>query len=182
MSIVDEVLGIYGRRGAEAYFGESVSVTEHGLQCAHFAARAAAPPELIVAALLHDVGHLIEPAPDQISDWTFDAHHELSGAVWLAARFGSAVSEPVRLHVAAKRYLCATDSGYARRLSPASVKTLQLQGGVMSGTEIAVFEAEPHHRDAVRLRRWDDAAKIAGLSTPDLRHYGALLESLARGP
>jgi gamma-butyrobetaine dioxygenase len=182
VSIVDEVLGIYGRRGVEAYFGERVSVTEHGLQCAHFAARADAQPELIVAALLHDVGHLIEPAPDEISDWTFDAHHESTGATWLAARFGPAVSEPVRLHVAAKRYLCATDSGYARLLSPASVKTLQLQGGVMSGPEIAAFEAEPHHRDAVRVRRWDDGAKIAGLSTPDFHHYGPLLESLARAP
>jgi phosphonate degradation associated HDIG domain protein len=182
MSILDEVLGIYGRRGAEAYFGESLSVTDHALQCAHFAARAEAPPELIIAALLHDVGHLIEPAPDRLSDWTFDAHHELSGARWLAARFGPAVSEPVRLHVAAKRYLCAIDSGYARLLSPASVKTLQLQGGLMSGAEIAAFEAEPHHCDAVRVRRWDDGAKITGQPTPDLRHYGPLLESVARGP
>jgi gamma-butyrobetaine dioxygenase len=179
LKIADELLAIYGRRGAEAYFGEPVSVTEHGLQCAHFAASAGAPPALIVAALLHDVGHLIEPAPDRISDWTFDAHHELSGARWLAARFGAAISEPVRLHVAAKRYLCATDAGYARLLSPASVKTLQLQGGLMSDAEIAAFEAEPHHRDAVRVRRWDDGAKVAGLSTPDFRHYAPLLESLA---
>jgi len=182
MRLEDEVLAIYGRRGAEAYFGESVSVTEHGLQCAHFASSAQAPAALIIAALLHDIGHLIEPAPEQISDWTSDAKHELSGARWLAARFTPAVSEPVRLHVAAKRYLCAIDAGYARHLSAASVRTLQLQGGVMSGAEIAAFETEPHYQDAVQLRRWDDGAKIAGLSTADFHHYAPLLERLAAGP
>jgi [1-hydroxy-2-(trimethylamino)ethyl]phosphonate dioxygenase len=182
MMIVDEVLTIYGVRGAEAYFGESVSVTEHGLQCAHFALSAKAPAALVVAALLHDIGHLIESAREQISDWTSDAKHELSGARWLAARFAPAVSEPVRLHVAAKRYLCAIDAGYARLLSAASVRTLQLQGGVMSGAEIAAFETEPHYRDAVQIRRWDDAAKVAGLSTADFNHYASLLERLATGP
>jgi phosphonate degradation associated HDIG domain protein len=181
MSIVDELQAIYGRRGAEAYFGDCVSVTEHGLQCAHFASKAGAPPALIIAALLHDVGHLIEPAPDQISDWTTDARHELCGARWLSTRFGPTVSEPVRLHVAAKRYLCAVDAGYAAFLSPASVRTLQLQGGVMSVPELAAFEAEPHHREAVQLRRWDDGAKVAGLSTPDFRHYAPLLERLGSG-
>jgi gamma-butyrobetaine dioxygenase len=179
MNTVDELLAIYGRRGAEVYFGEPVSVTEHGLQSAHFASCAGAPPALIAAALLHDVGHLLEPASTQISDWTVDACHELSGARWLAARFGPQVSEPVRLHVAAKRYLCAIDAGYRRFLSPASIKTLQLQGGVMSPPEIAAFEAEPHHLEAVHVRRWDDGAKIAGLATPDFRHYAPLLERLA---
>jgi phosphonate degradation associated HDIG domain protein len=180
MKIVDDLLAIYERRGAEAYFGECVSVTEHALQSAYFAQRAKAPSELIVAALLHDIGHLIDPAPDEIDDWIGDAHHEDSGAHWLAARFGSAVSEPVRLHVAAKRYLCATDASYAKLLSPASVKTLQLQGGVMSAAEVAAFEAETHFRDAVKVRRWDDAAKVAGLSTPDFRHYSPLLERFAQ--
>jgi [1-hydroxy-2-(trimethylamino)ethyl]phosphonate dioxygenase len=180
MKIVDDLLAIYERRGVEAYFGECVSVTEHALQSAHFAQIAKAPPELIIAALLHDVGHLIDPAPDEISDWTHDAHHELSGAHWLAARFGAAVSEPVRLHVAAKRYLCATDLRYAKVLSPASEKTLQLQGGAMSAAEIATFEAQSHFREALKVRRWDDAAKVAGLATPDFRHYGPLIERLAQ--
>jgi len=179
MSTVDELLALYGRRGAVAYFGEAVSVTEHGLQCAHFASSAAAPPTLIVAALLHDVGHLIDAAPADISEWTADACHELSGARWLAARFGPQVSEPVRLHVAAKRYLCAIDAGYGRFLSPASVRTLQLQGGVMSPAEIAAFELQPHHLEAVHVRRWDDGAKVAGLARPDFRHYVPLLERLA---
>jgi phosphonate degradation associated HDIG domain protein len=180
MKIVDDLLAIYERRGAVAYFGECVSVTEHALQSAHFAQRAKAPPALIIAALLHDIGHLIEPAPDEIDEWTHDARHEESGARWLAAHFGPDVSEPVRLHVAAKRYLCATDLGYAKVLSPASVKTLQLQGGAMSSAEIAAFEAEPHFREAVRVRRCDDAAKVAGLATADFRHYSALIERLAQ--
>jgi phosphonate degradation associated HDIG domain protein len=180
MKIVDDLLAIYERRGAEAYFGECVSVTEHALQSAHFAEKAKAPSPLIVAALLHDIGHLIEPAPDEISDWTRDAHHEEIGARWLAARFGPEVSEPVRLHVAAKRYLCATNAGYAKVLSPASVKTLQLQGGAMSSEEIAAFEAEPHFREAIKVRRWDDGAKVAGLTTADFRHYGPLIERLAQ--
>lgn len=179
MKIVDELLAIYERRGAQAYFGECVSVTEHALQSACFAQRAKAQPELIIAALLHDIGHLIDPAPDEISDWTCDARHEDSGARWLSARFGTAVSEPVRLHVAAKRYLCATDSSYARVLSPASVKTLQLQGGAMSAAEVAAFEKESHFRAAVHVRRWDDGAKVAGLSTPDFLHYAPLIERLA---
>jgi phosphonate degradation associated HDIG domain protein len=180
MQILDDLLAIYARRGAEAYFGERVSVTEHALQSAHFAQKVKASPALIIAALLHDIGHLIEPAPDQISEWTHDARHEESGARWLAMHFGPEVSEPVRLHVAAKRYLCATDSAYMRVLSPASVTTLQLQGGVMSSEEIAAFEAEPHFREAVRVRRWDDGAKVAGLATADFRHYGPLIERLIR--
>jgi phosphonate degradation associated HDIG domain protein len=179
MRIVDEVLTLYGRRDGQAYFGEPVSATEHGLQSAHFASRAEAPPALILAALLHDVGHLIDSAPDDIRDWTTDACHESSGARWLAARFGPEVSEPVRLHVAAKRYLCAIDAGYLKCLSAASVQTLQLQGGAMSRAEIAAFEREPHHRNALQVRHWDDGAKIAGLPTPDLHHYAPLLERLA---
>ncbi len=176
------ILAVYDRRAAEAYFGERVSVTEHALQCAYAAQLDAAPPALIVASLLHDIGHLIEPAPEQLEDWIADARHEISGAHWLAVRFEPAVSEPVRLHVAAKRYLCASDPSYMRRLSPASVKTLKLQGGAMTSAETARFEAEPYHVEALRLRRYDDQAKIAGLSTPDLAHYVPLIERLATRP
>ena len=175
MTPADEVLAIYGQRGAEAYFGESVSVTEHALQAAHFAESDGASPALIVASLLHDVGHLIDPAPDQIEDWKFDARHEMGGARWLAQRFEPAVSEPVRLHVAAKRYLCACDAAYMRLLSPASLRTLELQGGAMADAERAAFEAEAYHREAVQLRRYDDRAKIEGFSTPGLEHYLPLI-------
>ena len=182
MTPAAEVLAIYGKRGAEAYFGESVSVTEHALQAAHFAQLDDAPPALIIASLLHDIGHLIDPAPEQIAEWTSDARHEHGGASWLAVRFGPEISEPVRLHVAAKRYLCASDPGYLKLLSAASIRTLQLQGGAMTRAETATFEAEPYCREAVQLRRWDDRAKIAGLSTPDLHHYVPLIGRLATAP
>ena len=179
MRIAAQITQVFAGRGSGAYFGESVSMTEHALQAAYFAERAAAPPALIVAALLHDVGHLVVEVPDDLANWTFDAHHETIGAEWLARRFPAAVSEPVRLHVPAKRYLCATDPGYYSRLSAASVTTLKLQGGPMSAAEIARFEAEQFHGAAVKVRRWDDQGKVAGLSTPDLGHYAALIERLA---
>ena len=179
MSIGAEVLALYRAHGDGAYFGERVSMTEHGLQAAHFAQVQSAPAALIVAALLHDVGHLLESVPDAIEDWTSDAHHEVQGARWLAQRFPAAVSEPVRLHVPAKRYLCAIDPQYFSQLSSASVHTLQLQGGPMGAHEIAQFEREPWYREAVRVRRWDDQGKVAGLKTPTLAEFLPLLESLA---
>lgn len=183
MSLVQEILGVYGARGAGAYFGERVSMTEHGLQAAHFARAERAPEPLVLAALLHDVGHLLEDVPDAIEDWLADACHEEVGARWLARRFGAQVSEPVRLHVPAKRYLCATDPDYFRMLSPASVHTLGLQGGPMTAQEIALFEKEPYHREAVRVRRWDDQGKVAGLQTAALQDYARMIEALARpGP
>jgi [1-hydroxy-2-(trimethylamino)ethyl]phosphonate dioxygenase len=111
MSLSDDILAIYEARGTQAYFGERVSMTEHGLQAAHYARAEGAPEALVVAALLHDIGHLLEPVPDDIEDWTLDAQHEEIGARWLARRFDAAISEPVRLHVPAPRYLCATDTG-----------------------------------------------------------------------
>ncbi len=179
MSVAQEIFAIYARRGAGAYFGESVSMTEHGLQAAHFAAADGAAPALIAAALLHDVGHLIADVPADIADWHRDARHERSGARWLAERFAPDVTEPVRLHVPAKRYLCATDPGYLAQLSPASVLTLRLQGGAMTAAEIARFEAEPFHREAVRVRLWDDRGKVPGLATRPLEDYRGLLEELA---
>jgi phosphonate degradation associated HDIG domain protein len=180
MTLVDQVLAIYAERGAQSYFGEPLSVTEHALQAAYFAQLDDAPPALIVASLLHDIGHLIDPAAERIEEWRSDAHHEIGGARWLAGHFEAPVSEPVRLHVAAKRYLCGSDAGYLRLLSPASVKTLQLQGGAMTSAEIAGFETQPYHRESVRLRRYDDRAKIAGFSTPRLEHYVPLMQRLAR--
>ena len=179
MSVIEEVLAVYRERGAGAYFGESVSMTEHGLQAAFFAQAESAPPELVVAALLHDVGHLIEDVPGDIADWTIDAHHEQIGSRWLASRFPAAVSEPVRLHVPAKRYLLATDARYFARLSPASVITLKLQGGPMAAHEVAQFETERFYREAVRVRQWDDQGKVAGLKTPALSDYSALIEEWA---
>jgi phosphonate degradation associated HDIG domain protein len=180
MSLVREILAVYAARGAGAYFGERVSMTEHGLQAAHFAHAERAPEPLILAALLHDVGHLLEDVPDAIEDWRSDARHEEVGARWLARRFGPEVSEAVRLHVPAKRYLCATDAAYFGMLSPASVHTLGLQGGPMNALETARFETEPYHREAVRVRRWDDQGKVAGLKTAAMHDYARMIETLAR--
>ena len=180
MSTADEIFALYSRRGAAAYFGEEVSMSEHGLQAAYFAQQSGAPDTLMVAALLHDIGHLTESVPDNIADWTKDARHERSGSRWLAAHFGPQVSEPVRLHVPAKRYLCATEPAYLQQLSAASVTTLKLQGGPMSTKEIAAFESEAYWRDAIRVRRWDDQGKVASLKTPDFEHYRNLIDTLAR--
>lgn len=182
MSPVETILAIYQAHGAAAYFGERVTMTEHGLQAAYFAQVAGAPKALVIAALLHDIGHLIEQVPDALEDWTTDAHHEETGARWLAKRFPPEISEPVRLHVAAKRYLCATHAQYLAKLSPASVHTLRLQGGAMSEREVAQFEAERYCREAVRLRHWDDHGKVAGLKIPQLSDYLVLIEELAIRP
>jgi phosphonate degradation associated HDIG domain protein len=181
MSVTDEVLELFQRRGSCAYFGESVSMTEHALQAAFFARAESAPPALILAALLHDVGHLVEEVPDDLADWKVDAHHEQVGSRWLAHRFSLEVSEPVRLHVPAKRYLCATDPEYFAMLSSASVVTLELQGGPMSVEEAALFQTEHFHREALRVRRWDDRGKIAGLKTPGVADYRTLIEELTIG-
>src|SRR5580692_12641976 len=146
MTLTEQLCAIYSSRGAGAYFGEVVSTLEHSLQTAYFAQEANASDTLVVAALLHDIGHLIDSAPADFADWHSDARHEVSGSNWLAQRFGPEVSEPVRLHVPAKRYLCATRPSYLAKLSPASVVTLKLQGGVMTATEVASFEAEPFLR------------------------------------
>jgi predicted HD phosphohydrolase len=176
MTVLEEILQLYGDRGDDAYFGESVSMTEHGLQAAHFARAAGAPSSLIIAALLHDVGHLVEEVPDDLADWTADAGHERIGAEWLARRFPPAVSEPVRLHVPAKRYLLATDAAYLANLSPASIVTLKLQGGPMSPEEAARFETERFKAEAVLVRRCDDRGKVAGLKTAGLADYRAMIE------
>jgi len=179
VSLGSDILAIYQQRGSAAYFGERVSMAEHGLQAAHFAHVEGAPEPLVLAALLHDIGHLLEQVPETIEDWTHDARHEQTGARWLARRFGAAVSEPVGLHVAAKRYLCTTDAGYFARLSPASVHTLKLQGGPMSAQEVAQFERERFCHEALRVRRWDDQGKVAGLKTSTFSDYAALIGRVA---
>jgi [1-hydroxy-2-(trimethylamino)ethyl]phosphonate dioxygenase len=166
MSVLDDIADLFARYGGESY-GEGVTQLEHALQTAALAAVAGADDALVVAALLHDVGHFLQPTDD-----SFGYHkHDRSGGDWLARRFGPAVSEPVRLHVAAKRYLCATERDYFAKLSPASVHSLGKQGGPMSAAEIAAFAALPHAAAAVRLRRWDDGGKVDGLYVPDLATY-----------
>jgi|SRR5580658_8739415 phosphonate degradation associated HDIG domain protein len=174
----DDILSIYNKSGSSLYFGEPVTVAEHGLQSAFFAREAGASDALVLGALLHDVGHLIDSAPDDIAEWVNDAHHEIIGSRWLSFHFCPEVYEPVRLHVPAKRYLCATDAAYARVLSDASVQTLKLQGGPMSREEVVSFESEPYCREAVLLRRCDDQGKVHGLKTPGFEYYRELITRL----
>lgn len=176
----EQLWTIYSGPGAEQYFGEAVTTLEHGLQAAYFAQESDAPQALVLAALLHDVGHLIDSAPLDPADWQSDAQHEVSGSNWLARYFGPEVSEPVRLHVSAKRYLCATDPSFPAQLSEASVRTLALQGGPMSAHEISAFRLNPYHRDAIELRRFDDRGKVTGLRTPDFAHYRSLIDAISR--
>jgi [1-hydroxy-2-(trimethylamino)ethyl]phosphonate dioxygenase len=178
--LVETIFELFDRAGAAAYFGESVSQREHALQTAHLAATAAAADDLIVAALLHDLGHLLHGLPESIAEQGVDGRHEVGGSAWLAGHFGPGVTEPIRLHVAAKRYLCAVDPAYAAGLSAASRRSLELQGGPFSATEVREFSAQPYAEAAVRLRRWDDQAKVPGLVVPALEHYQSLLVRVAR--
>jgi gamma-butyrobetaine dioxygenase len=164
--VIQEIEELFARHGVESY-GEGVTQLEHALQTAALAEAEGADDSLVAAALLHDVGHFLQPTDD-----SFGYHrHDRSGGTWLAQRFGPAVSEPVRLHVAAKRYLCATEADYFAKLSPASVHSLSKQGGPMSPEEAAAFTASPHAAAALRLRRWDDGGKVDGLGVPDLAHF-----------
>jgi phosphonate degradation associated HDIG domain protein len=178
MTVADEIATLFLDKGKSSYFGEPVSQLEHALQAAHFARQEKASGHLVVAALLHDVGHLVEDIPEDTANLGIDAKHEEIGESWLAQRFGPEVYEPVHLHVAAKRYLCATDSGYSSRLSPASIQSLQLQGGPMLPDEIAAFESHRYFKEALSLRLWDDEAKIPGLAMAELPSYYDLLEQV----
>ena len=181
MRIVDEILELFATRGAAAYHGEAVSQEEHALQAAEQAVREGAPDALVVAALLHDVGHLLDGQDEDLAGRGVDGRHEEAACAWLSRYFGPDVTEPIRLHVSAKRYLCAVDPTYLAGLSPASRMSLKLQGGPMNGAEIAEFEANASFRDAVRLRHWDDTAKVPGLAVPGPSHYRERLEAVARG-
>jgi phosphonate degradation associated HDIG domain protein len=158
-------------RGETLYGGEAVTQAQHALQCAQLAENEGASPALITAALLHDVGHLLEDDFDDAPAHDTDRHHEDLGDTFLARWFGPDVTEPVRLHVAAKRYLCAVEPDYLAGLSPASRHSLMLQGGPMNDAEVAEFEAGPHAEDAVRLRRWDDLGKDPSMQTATLAHF-----------
>jgi phosphonate degradation associated HDIG domain protein len=177
---VTVIAELFASEGAADYLGEPVSQAAHMLQAAALAERAGAPPPLIAAALLHDVGHFTGTVTGRDLMRGTDNRHSKQGAAWLAQWFGPEVTEPVRLHVDAKRYLCAAEPGYLARLSPASVCTLGVQGGPMQDGELAAFEATAYARDACQVRRWDDDAKDPKASVPAFDHYGAMLSSLAR--
>ena len=172
MHVADEVLGLFAAHGGNTY-AEQVSMEQHALQAAALARASGASDALVLAALLHDVGHFLAQ-PDSEFGVT---DHGTTGGAWLAERFEPAVSEPVRLHVAAKRFRCFVDPAYEEQLSSASVGTLRLQGGAMSAAEAREFEAEPFAQDALALRSFDDGGKVAGLKIPALDEWRPLLDS-----
>jgi gamma-butyrobetaine dioxygenase len=180
-SIVADLERLFADQGANEYLGEPVTQAAHMLQAAARARHAAAPDALVAAALLHDVGHFTGAISGRELMEGTDNRHSHTGADWLAAWFPAAVTEPVRLHVAAKRYLCAVEPGYFDRLSEASVYTLSVQGGPMSPDEAAAFAAGPYAAQAVALRRWDEEAKDPAAEVPGFGHYRALLTRLVRG-
>jgi len=169
---------LFASEGAADYLGEAVTQAAHMLQAAALAEEAGAAPALVAAALLHDVGHFTGTVTGHDLMRGTDNRHSEQGANWLAQWFGPAVTEPVRLHVAAKRYLCAIEAGYFERLSPASVYTLGVQGGPMAGDEVAAFEANPFSDDACKVRRWDDDAKNPDVPTPPFGHFAPVLAGL----
>jgi phosphonate degradation associated HDIG domain protein len=176
----ETLLELMVSHGGESYFGEPVTVLEHCLQAAHFARLAESSNELIVAALLHDIGHLLHHQGEDVAEHGLDTRHEELGQQLLAAHLPSAVTEPIRLHVAAKRYLCFADAGYHNALSPSSELSLGLQGGPMTENEAADFLRLPFATDAVALRRWDDEAKVPALAVPNARAYLPLLKQVWR--
>lgn len=179
MDSVDRIMDLFEKRGAEAYLGEPVSQQEHALQAAWLAVQEGSSDALVAAALLHDIGHLLG-GEDDPAERGIDGFHEDAGCRWLSRDFGPEVTEPIRLHVAAKRYLCSTEPGYRDSLSAASIRSLGLQGGPFSDGEVRAFEQNPFYRDAVRLRKWDDQAKVPDLSVPGPRDYCETLRRVLR--
>ncbi|KVD43935.1 phosphohydrolase [Burkholderia ubonensis] len=174
---LEEIRGLYREHGHVAYSGEPVTQLEHALQSGLLAEGAGADDALVAAAFLHDLGHLLNRQGETPSARGIDDLHQYYVLPFLRPLLPDAVLEPIRLHVDAKRCLCRTDAGYFESLSPDSVRSLALQGGVFSEEEAAAFLRCPFAEDALRLRRWDDMAKVEGRATPDLDHY---MEIVAR--
>lgn len=178
--VVAAILELFRSRGSSQYGFEAVTQLEHALQSATLGWQQHATSELISAALLHDIGHLLHDLPDDAPDQGIDDHHENVAFHFLKTHFGPETYEPVRLHVAAKRYLCTTREGYLDQLSEPSLVSFRLQGGLMNEAEVKEFEANPHYEAAVELRIWDDTAKVPGLTTPGLEQFEPHLRHAVR--
>ena len=178
---VDDIIDLLQVQGAAQYGREAVSQQQHALQCAHLAERAGAAPALVAAALLHDLGHLLAARNRATASPGADDLHQYLALPFLRGVFPDAVLEPIRMHVDAKRYLCHVDADYWASLSPASQRSLVLQGGPFSAEEAAAFLMQPFAAGAVALRGWDDSAKDPAATPPDLVHYGAVLEAARSG-
>ena len=180
MDEIDRIFALISGKGTVWYGREAITLEQHSLQSAALAEREGAPPALVAAALLHDLGHLLSKEGRTGEGQARDDRHEHIAAGYLTRLFGPGVAEPISLHVEAKRYLCAAEPGYGLALSPASVRSLELQGGVFDAGDAAKFRARPYADAAIRLRRWDDLAKDpkAKTKTKTLQSYGPLLRSL----
>lgn len=181
VNVIDRIFDYFDRCGSE-YYGEDATQLQHALQVADLAREHGCTEPMVAAALLHDVGRFMEDVDNDAELDGIDTRHEICGAALLNIYFGTAISEPVRLHVAAKRYLCAVEPEYLASLSRASILSLGVQGGPMSADEVRLFEAEPYYDDAVTLRRFDDLGKRPESEVPDLSSYRPLLESLLIRP
>ena len=177
-TIVEFLASIFERRGSEEYLGEPVTMGEHMLQGATIAEQNGQPDEIVVGALLHDIGHFTSEFGTFSMDDTKDRHHEDAGAEVLERFFPTVVTDCCRYHVAAKRYLCATKPSYFDRLSEASVHSLNLQGGPMNDEEVAEFEKNPNLKEIIAVRYLDEAGKIEGMNTPDFRHFAPKVQRL----
>ncbi len=169
---------LFADHGGDLYGGEAITQERHGLQCAQLAENEGAPPSLIISTLLHDIGHLLHDEFEQAQARGEDRFHENLGSKFLGQWFGPEVTEPIKLHVASKKYLCATRPDYHASLSPASVHTLRIQGGPMNETEIAEFEKLPGYEDALRVRIWDDIGKDPDMKTKSLDHFLAYADKI----
>jgi len=178
--IIEKVVHLFENHGDSQYGGEAVSQLEHALQAAHFADEAGEKKSIIVAGILHDIGHLLHHLPDDAPENGIDDLHENLANDFLQQYFTPEVVEPVRLHVAAKRYLCTVEPEYLDILSEPSIISLGLQGGPMSADECIEFEKNPYYEDAVKLRRFDDQAKIANLQVKELSFYVPYMEAFVK--
>jgi predicted HD phosphohydrolase len=177
-NIVDFIGSIFERRGGEEYLGEPVTMGQHMLQGATLAEQNEEPDEIVVGALLHDIGHFTSEFGTFSMDDTEDRYHENAGAALLENFFPSVITDCCRYHVAAKRYLCATDPKYFNKLSDASVHSLNLQGGPMSEVEIINFKRNPNLKQILTVRLYDDAAKVPKMATPSFRHFAPLVHKM----
>ncbi len=169
---------IFDRRGGEEYLGEPVTMAEHMLQGAHFAEQANEPEVIIVSALLHDIGHFTSEFGTFSMDDVEDKFHEDAGAEVLEPFFPTLVTDCVRYHVVAKRYLCAAKPSYFKRLSEASIHSLNLQGGPMDADEVAAFEKNPNLKDIIKVRYYDEAGKRADLETKPFSYYAPMVQRI----
>jgi hypothetical protein len=177
--MIDELIALFGTFGVEKY-DENISQTEHALQCALLAQQADATDELVAAALLHDVGHLLQLQSNKgKADFSFDDLHENLGANFLSSTFGPNVTQPIALHVQAKRYLCSVIPSYEAELSEGSQRSLELQGGPMSANESAEFSKSEYFEDAVNIRKWDDLAKVENVISGKFADFVPLLKRIA---